>query len=291
MSLESLKTNAEAAYSDLTVFIDGPLYKSDEDLVNQVYEIANSVTGFQSVNVFKSRNNKGLASSIISGIDKIFENSSEIVVLEDDLIVSPFFLNFMSCSLEKYKNEKQVASIHGYLPNLSKEIYEPFFLRGADCWGWATWRDRWMETEWDGIKLRDELKSKNLVTQFNFDGRYNYFGMLERQIRGENDSWAIRWHASMFLQNRLTLYPSKSLVINTGMDGTGRHSGVSQNYDTQLTKSPIQVTNIQISESRKAREEFKAFFRSNTLTSKPNLLSRFILKIRTKLSILRKLQR
>lgn len=281
--LESLKSNPEAINSDLTVFIDGPRNKSDENLVKKVHKIANNVTGFQSVNVVKSRSNKGLASSIISGIDKIFENKSEIVVLEDDLVVSPYFLNFMFAALKKYKNEKNVASIHGYLPDLPSTMNDPFFIRGADCWGWATWRDRWRDTEWDGTKLRQELKSKNLISQFNFDGRYNYFGMLERQIRRENDSWAIRWHASMFLQNRLTLYPNKSLVINAGMDGTGRHSGISQNYDTRLTNSPIYLANIEISESMKAREEFKKYFASNRAQNSKHLLSRLFRKICTKI--------
>jgi hypothetical protein len=285
MCLESLKNNPEANYCDLTVFIDGPRNNSDEHLVNAVYEIAENATGFQSVNVVKSQSNKGLATSIINGVNKIFENSDEIVVLEDDLIVSPYFLNFMLNSLEKYRKETMVASIHGYIPNLSAELDEPFFLRGADCWGWATWRDRWAMTEWNGTKLRDKLKVMNLVNQFNLDGGYNYFGMLERQIRGENDSWAIRWHASMFIQNRLTLYPSKSLVINTGMDGSGRHSSVSKKYDTQLSNSPIYLADIQISESINAREAFKAFFESNSLLNKTTIVSRFIRKIRKKLSL------
>jgi hypothetical protein len=280
MCLESLKNNPEAIYCDLTVFIDGPRNNSDEHLVNAVYQIAKHITGFHSVNVVKSERNKGLATSIINGIDNIFENSAEIVVIEDDLIVSPYFLNFMSNSLEKYRKETIVASIHGYIPNLSAEINEPFFLRGADCWGWATWRDRWVLTEWSGIKLRDELIDMDLATQFNLDGTYNYFGMLERQIRGENDSWAIRWHASMFLQNRLTLYPNKSVVINTGMDGTGRHSGISNKYVTQLTNSPIYLADIEISESINAREAFKTFFMSNRLISETSIISRFIRKIR-----------
>jgi hypothetical protein len=291
MCLESLKNNPEATYCDLTVFIDGPRNNSDEHLVNEVYQIAKHLTGFQSVNVVKSESNKGLATSIINGVDKIFESSSEIIVLEDDLIVSPYFLNFMSNSLEKYRKEINVASIHGYLPNLSVEIDEPFFLRGADCWGWATWRDRWATTEWNGIKLRDGLIDVGLVNQFNLDGGYNYFGMLERQIRGENDSWAIRWHASMFLQNRLTFYPSRSLVINTGMDGTGRHSSISKKYDTQLSNSPIYIADIEISENLYAREALKAFFTSNSLLNKTNIVAKSIRKIRNKLTILRRMQR
>jgi hypothetical protein len=272
--LNSVKLNKEAIESDLTIFVDGPRSEKDLVSVNEVLAIAEKVTGFKSILVVKSPINKGLANSVVDGVSRILEKNPAVIVLEDDLIVSPYFLEYMCRSLGKFQNEKVVASIHGYLPNLSKETQAPFFLRGADCWGWATWSDRWNSVEWDGAKLRDELIKKKLVKQFNHDGNYNYFGMLERQLNGENDSWAIRWHASMFLQNKLTLYPNKSLVINTGMDGTGRHSGITGDYDTTLSNKAVIIGDLNIEESAKMRKEFSKFFANNKRIAKGSITKR-----------------
>jgi GR25 family glycosyltransferase involved in LPS biosynthesis len=281
--LTSVKLNKEAIESDLTIYVDGPRSETDLVSVNEVLAIAERVTGFNSILVVKSQINKGLANSIVDGVSRILDKNAAVIVLEDDLIVSPFFLEFMSRSLKKFQNDKVIASIHGYLPSLSEEPQSPFFLRGADCWGWATWSDRWKSVEWNGTKLRDELIEKKLVKKFNHDGNYNYFGMLERQLNGENDSWAIRWHASMFLQNRLTLYPNKSLVINTGMDGTGRHSGISEDYDTKLSSTPITIENLKVEESIKMRQEFSKFFANTKRKTKGSITKRVRRKLLQKI--------
>ena len=281
--LDSLKTNTEAASSNLTIFVDGPRQIQDRPLVNEVLEIAKETTGFKSNRIIESPINKGLAKSVIDGVTKILEENETVIVLEDDLVVSKYFLRFMQSGLVKFRNDPRVASIHGYLPDLSEEIEQPFFLRGADCWGWATWRDRWELSEWNGTVLLEYLKANRLVSQFNFDGAYNYLGMLERQISGENDSWAIRWHASMYTQNRLTLYPSKSLVMNIGMDGSGRHSSASSEYDTVLTQNAMIVNGIPITEDERARDLFKKFFNRNKRISKGRRTMRLFRKILVKL--------
>jgi hypothetical protein len=102
-----------------------------------------------------------------------------------------------------------------------------FFLRGGDCWGWGTWKNRWELFESDGVALLTQIEQNNLGENFDLQGSYPFTQMLRDQISGLNDSWAIRWHASLFLENRLTLYPAKSLINNSGFDGTGTHTGVS----------------------------------------------------------------
>jgi hypothetical protein len=281
--LDSLATNKEASVSDLTIFVDGPRYAQDRLLVDEVVSVAKEANGFKSTRIIESQSNKGLSKSLIEGVSSILKESETVIVLEDDLIVSKYFLSFMQSGLIKFKNEKRVASIHGYIPELKAKIEQPFFLRGADCWGWATWRDRWEQSEWNGTVLHKELKAKKLVSGFNFDGAYNYLGMLERQIKGENDSWAIRWHASMYIQNRLTLYPNESLVMNTGMDGTGRHSTTTTEYDTLLTQSAVSFKDIPINENDTARELFKTFFNRNKILNKGPKSVRVLRKILAKL--------
>jgi len=282
-SLESLKSNREAPLSNLTIFVDGPRNLEERPLVDEVLNIARQTQGFKSTRIIESPINRGLSKSIINGVTYILEESETVIVLEDDLIVSKYFLSFMLRGLVKFKMETRVASIHGYLPELGKEIEQPFFLRGADCWGWATWRNRWEQSEWDGTILHEELKANRLVSRFNFDGAYNYLGMLERQISGENDSWAVRWHASMYIQNRLTLYPNKSLVTNIGMDGSGRHSSISNEYDTALTKTELTLKDIPIEEDESNRELFKKFFNRNKKVNKGGRSMRILRKILTKL--------
>jgi hypothetical protein len=281
--LESLKTNMEARLSDLTIFVDGPRNLEDRPLVDEVLNISREVKGFKSTRIIESPKNKGLSKSIIDGVTNILKESETVIVLEDDLIVSKYFLSFMQSGLVKFKQDTRVASIHGYLPNLSEAIEQPFFLRGADCWGWATWRDRWEQSEWSGTVLHEDLKSNRLVSRFNFDGAYNYLGMLERQISGENDSWAIRWHASMYTQNRLTLYPNKSLVVNIGMDGSGRHSSSSTEYDTVLTQNAVILGNIPIEEDERVRKLFKKFFIRNKKINKGRRILRALRQILLKL--------
>lgn len=282
-SLESLKSNMEAPLSNLTIFVDGPRNLEERPLVDEVLNIARQTQGFKSTRVIESPINRGLSKSIISGVTCILEESETVIVLEDDLIVSKHFLSFMLRGLVKFKMETRVASIHGYIPELGIEIEQPFFLRGADCWGWATWRDRWEQSEWDGTILHEEIKANRLVSRFNFDGAYDYLGMLERQISGENDSWAVRWHASMYIQNRLTLYPNKSLVTNIGMDGSGRHSSISNEYDTALTQNELTLQDILIEEDESVRELFKKFFNRNKKVNKGGRSMRILRKILTKL--------
>jgi len=109
-----------------------------------------------------------------------------------------------------------VGSIHGYWYPVDRQVPETFFLRGASCWGWATWSRAWQLFEGDGRQLLAELERQGLTHRFDLDGAMAYTRMLKDQIAGKNNSWAIRWHAAMFLAGRLQLSPGTSLVRNTG---------------------------------------------------------------------------
>jgi len=161
----------------------------------------------------------------------------------------------MNNGLDLYENEQQVASIHGYIYSTNQELPETFFLRGADCWGWATWRHSWELFEPDANKLLRRLKKEKLTHLFDLDGTYPYSRMLRRQITGEIDSWAICWHASAFLEGMLTLYPGRSLVNNIGNDNSGTNSVLSHQYQTKIEENPIRVERLPCVESETARRE------------------------------------
>jgi hypothetical protein len=182
----------------------------------------------------------------------------------------------MNEGLSKYVDDDRVISIHGYVYPTEAELPQNFFLRGADCWGWATWKRGWNLFNENGSFLIEDLKFNKLVSQFDFNGAYPFSKMLKDQIRGRNDSWAIRWYASAFLANRLTLYPGKSLIQNMGFDGMGSHCSPTQIFDVELMSEPVKLTDIPVISSDVAFWEFEKFYRK----SKRNFLIRLFAKIK-----------
>jgi hypothetical protein len=260
--LESLKRNAESRYSDLWVFIDGP--KSSQDILVQkkIYEFTIDLGDFKTINIIRSYDNTGLANSIESGVSEVLKNNETVIVIEDDIKVSKFFLEYMNSGLTIYENDDRVASIHGYVYPTIKDLPETFFLKGADCWGWGTWRRAWVKYNNDGIELLKKIENHRDKKMFNFEGAGGYLTMLEENIKRKNDSWAVKWYASTFLENMYTLYPGKSLVTNIGMDGTGTHKGFSNLPVTFSSDSRIMINKITVEDSTLAREAFTQYFKS-----------------------------
>lgn len=259
-AISSLAANAEASKSELFIAIDGPRFEADDSLVLATRDVAKSVSGFLEVHLLFSEKNLGLAESVIKNISYVLEKHAAIVVVEDDLQVSKHFLRYVNCGLDKYRSDVRVASIHGYQYPIGNVGNACGFLRGADCWGWGTWKDRWESTNFDGEYLLAEFKSQKLRWKFDYFGLVNNSRMLEQQIAGEIDSWAIRWHASMFLQNRLTLFPPRSLVLNTGLDGSGTHEGESKIFDTQLATDSDWVFPVQVERSQRLHTALQLYY-------------------------------
>lgn len=269
-TVEALQRNQFASESDLYIFSDGPSAEVEIEKVLMVREYLNTISGFKSITIIEREENMGLARSIISGVTEIVNKYGRIIVLEDDLITSPFFLKFMNEALEFYEAKKEVISIHGYLYPVKAQLPRTFFLRGADCWGWATWKRGWNLFEPDGKKLLYELKARKLKKQFDNNGAYPYTKMLEKQVKGKNNSWAIRWHASAFLKGKLTLYPGNSLIKNIGLDDSGTHCSTSNEYDTQISMESIAIDDIPIQENILAKKIIEKYFKS----LKPNFINR-----------------
>lgn len=262
-TVEALKKNELADQSDLFIFSDGPKNEEDEEKVKQVREYLRTIKGFKRITIIERDRNFGLANNIIDGVTNVVNEYGKIIVLEDDLVTSSGFLNYMNEGLKVYANEELVASIHAYIYPLKypENLPETFFIRGADCWGWATWARAWKYFEPDGKKLLYELKRRKLTKEFDFWGSYPYTRMLQDQIKGKNNSWAIRWYASCFLENMLTLYPRYSLVKNIGLDRTGAHCGYTEVFDTSLSKN-IRISKIDIKESVLAKKYMTQYLRS-----------------------------
>lgn len=277
-TIEALLTNELASESDLYIYADAAKTGDSTSKVQQVRTYIRSIHGFKSVQLVERESNLGLAESVMRGVSDIVNKYGKVIVLEDDLVTSPYFLTYMNKSLDLYLDDPEVISIHGYTYPIDLNTAKTFFLKGADCWGWATWKRGWDLFEKDGQKLLDQILNSNLSREFDFNNSYPYTQMLQKQISGKNDSWAIRWYASAFLKNKYTLYPSKSLVINIGLDNSGTHSDTTGNYnDEDLSDEKFaRLDKIEISESIEARKSFEKFFRKNTKVGLKQRIINFI---------------
>lgn len=262
-TIESLKGNAEAHESDLFIFSDGAKSNADLEKIERLRDYLKTISGFKSITLIERKINHGLAKSIIDGITKILKDNETVIVIEDDIVTSPFFLQYMNNALMLYEKENTVISIHGYVYPVREKLPETFFMRGADCWGWATWRRGWQLFEPNGKKLLKELEQKGLVKEFDFNGSYGYKGMLKKQIDGKNNSWAIRWYASAFLKEKLTLYPGRSLVKNIGNDNSGTHSRKTEAFQSEIANQPIELNQIDVIENKNAKSVIESYFKAN----------------------------
>ena len=266
-AVESLLKNVEAKDSDLFIFSDGPkndkAKKGVEENRAYIKTLSNSPLkgeGFRSVTIVEREKNWGLANSLIAGITEIVNKYGRVIVVEDDLILSPYFLQFMNEALEKYKDEDKVASISAFLNPIDCKAPETFFLRYFACWGWATWKRGWDILINDDRVLLKRLRWKK--NDFNIGGTGPFYGILYCDKVGLNDSWAVRFYASQFLAGKLQLFPGRSMAIQTGTDGSGTH-GVTVNHtfdSMQLCNEPIHVGDIDVEESKDMYDAYARFY-------------------------------
>lgn len=262
-TISALQNNDLAHESDLYIFSDGPRNDRESvEKVRQVRDLIHSVNGFRSVTVIERKENIGLSRSIITGVTDIINRFGRVIVLEDDMITSPYFLTYINDGLEMYKHDDNVISIHGYIYPVASKLPDTFFLKGADCWGWATWKRGWDLFEPDGSQLLSELNRQNLLDRFNFHGTYDYSRMLTHQIVGKNDSWAVRWYASALLHNKLTLYPGRSLVHNIGTDNSGIHCGSTTAYNSSVSLQSIRLERLNMVEDNDCLLIIEDYFKS-----------------------------
>lgn len=271
-TLESLAQNPEFATSPLFIYCDGARNEADLVLVEETRKVV-SKWDHPDKTIIERDRNWGLANSIIDGVTRQCDAHGRVIVLEDDLVTSPNFLRYMNDALNMYENDDRVISINGYGFPIDG-LPETFFLKMTCCWGWATWKRGWDLFESNGNQLLSDLEKKKMLDRFDLHGAFHYKKMLKDQIRGANDSWAVRWYATALLQDKLTLHPGRSLVLNIGFDGGGTHSGTYDRYDTGISKVPVQVGGVDVKENAKAFSDVQAFFKR----TRPNILLRLINK-------------
>ena len=260
LAIESLLLNPEAPESILYIAIDGPKTNEELNLVEKCRAIATSITGFKEVITSFQETNIGLANSVIMNVSQVLSENETIIVIEDDLVVSEQFLAFTNLGLKAYAEDLNVASIHGYQYPLKLSGNDCVFLRGADCWGWATWKDRWSSVNFSADALIGEILEKRLKSGFDLYGAVPNFRMLQNQASHRIDSWAIRWHASMYIQEKYTLYPPSSLVLNCGLDGSGTHEGKSQLFQNELVREMTWVFPSRVQGSQQFRSRLILFY-------------------------------
>ena len=262
-TIAALAANRLAPASAVTVFVDGPRSAVDRPGVAAVRDVLSGWMGkraFASFDIVVRERNRGLAESLIGGIGEILARHERVVVVEDDIVTSPHFLDFCNDGLELYADDPRVASVHGYIYPLGVRLPETFFLRGASCWGWATWRRAWKHFEPDGRVLLRDLRQRGAITEFDVAGSYPFTRMLREQIQGGNHSWAIRWRASAWLAGMHTLYPGRSLVENIGFDGSGTHCEPTGDFAQQVGTEPIALARQAVCEDAGANLALAGYF-------------------------------
>jgi hypothetical protein len=276
-TIKFLKQNELAAESRLFVFSDGFKSAADEAAVLEVRALLKNIDGFKSIEIIERSENMGLANSIIKGVSKLINDYKQVIVFEDDLITSPYTLTYFNQALNRYRNEDKVMHIGAYMYNLKEhDLPESFFYRAASSWGWATWEQAWQHFEPDIDKLIAQFDPAKKAA-FSIDHKMNFWKQMKEFKTGRNNSWAIRWYASVFLKGGLTLNPSHSLVNNIGHDGTGVHSGINDIYNVIINPKPITQFPEEIKENPQAYAAIKGFL-SNRKGSLWQRLKRYVVQ-------------
>lgn len=239
-ALTSLSQCKLAEESKLYIFCDAAKSPQDQESVQRVREVVRSQQWCKEVEIINRESNLGLANSIISATTSLCEQFGRVIVLEDDLIVSPYFLEYMNDALTLYESNPKVMQISGYMfPVDIESDSDAIFLPFPTTWGWATWQRSWKYFNRQMSGYEQLKKDKKLRKKFNLEGSYNYFKILKYQIEGKVDSWGIHWYLNVFMAGGLTLYPVQSLVKNVGFDGSGTNCIISSKFTAQISQYQI----------------------------------------------------
>lgn len=262
--LSSINSVRGANESELFIYSDAPASDSaSADVIevrNTIHNFIKEKSSFRKVTVVEAEKNKGLAKSIIEGVTDIISKYGKVIVLEDDLIVSTDFIEYMNAGLEYYSNNPKIWALSGYsfpmkaLDNYRDDVY--LAMRGSS-WGWATWADRWTTVDWE-VKDYETIKydwKKRL--DFGRWGRDMPF-MLDANVYGLNHSWAIRWCYSAYKQQKYTVYPKISRIVNAGTDGSGTNfKKTTHIYDTNLSDGLSEVSFTELEPNKNIEREFR----------------------------------
>ena len=270
--LRSLLANPEHASSDIHIFCDGPRGAADRLEVEETRAAVRAAAP-RHAKIVERDINAGLANSIIDGVTRLTGEYGRVIVLEDDLLLSPYTLRYLNDALDRYKDVGKVMHVSAYMFPVRRRLPETFFYREATCWGWATWSRAWSKFERDGRKILDYVQRNAMQYEFDVRRSMGFLDMLRGQIEGRNNSWAIRWYGSMRIADGLALHPGRSLTSNLGFDGTGEHCTETSAFEVELADRPITHFSDTVEESAEALAAMIAYRKKHWGTA-PSVLRR-----------------
>ena len=235
-TLQALQANHLASQSDLYIFVDAPKRKEDEPKVAQVHEILDAASGFRTIHRDYAKNNIGCADSIIRGVSQLLATHPSAIIVEDDLVTAPNFLDFINQCLVKYADNQRIYSISGYsmpFPKPASHTSDAYCIPRHSPWGWGTWANRWQSVDWAMTDYPEFERDKKQQKEF-MQGGSDLLGMLRDQMEGRADAWDIRFCYNRFKADGLTVYPTLSKVENIGFGKDATHTDIYNRYKTNL---------------------------------------------------------
>ncbi len=232
--LLSLKNNTVLP-EKLFIFQDGLKPDEDDCEWKKVNELIQKIDWCEN-EIIISDYNKGLAASIISGVNYALEEYDAVIVLEDDCVSSQSFMQFMIQGLTQYKKNEKVYSISGYCWPLAlkQNEYDAFCCGRVSTLGWGTWKDRWAKFNRDNSIIKrlkaNQTESRNLAA-WGKDMETMLFGT----IMGQFDSWGVYWALNIIENGGICINPYKSLIKHIGWDGTGTNTVKSDKRESNFS--------------------------------------------------------
>jgi len=269
-TVESLLNNTLVSKSTLLIFSDGA--KSDEDIlaVDAVRNFIKTIKGSNKIEIIEREKNFGLANSVIVGVNEVISLFGKAIVLEDDMISSPYFLKYMNEVLNYFEDDQRIFSVTGYtFPiKIPGNYKHPLYLSPrSSSWGWGTWKNRWEKADWEINDFQSFINDKSRVDSFNLGGD-DLTRMLKNSISRKVDSWSIKWTYTHFLNNAYCVYPVKSRIKNIGADESGVHTIKTKKYDVELELNDMELKVIEVLHpNEEILRNFRKFFRKNIFST------------------------
>ena len=233
-TIEALSDNCGADETEVFIYSDGWRNNEDKKKVRAVREYLKSLDKFKKIHLIERKSNMGLADNIIDGVSSVINKYGKVIVVEDDIITSKWFLQYMNDALVKYEGERKVMAVSGYLPPIETEgLPQAFFSEVFECWGWGTWDRCWSKFERNPEKLIQDTPKEN-IRRININNMVNNWQQVILNYKHVIKTWAIFFHALIIKNNGLVLNNCANLSMNIGKDGTGENSGYEILHDTRI---------------------------------------------------------
>lgn len=284
-TLEALRNNRGANRTPLYIFCDGPKPGAPQEVLHQVAAVRKLAEDFRwpgpKKEIYAAATNKGLARSIIDGTTKLCKAYGAAILVEDDIVTSPGFLEYMNRALALYADTPEVMHVSGFFyPIKTDDFPETFFYNITTCWGWATWQRAWQHMNEDREALYRQVEVLPDRSAYDLNGAADFFRQLEHNFTGKRITWAVLWYTVLFFKGGLCLHPRHSLTNNIGNDGSGENSRTSKFFWHKQLADSVEVAPIPLEEYLPARQRMEAFYRKLARKARPTFGKRLRAKLR-----------